>query len=150
MGKEWRYEDEWFEETNVAKKIKNFLHSTGHVIHKFNEDKKQRGPDIEAIKDKQKLIIEVKGYPSDKYVSGSNKGMKKPTNPNLQAKHWFGEALVALLIAKSRDPGCKIVVGLPSFKIYRDLVDKIEFVMRELDIGFILVDERENVEVKGL
>lgn len=150
MTAEWNYEDEWFEETNVSRKIRDFLVQQDYEITKFCEDKKERGYDIEAEKDGQKIIMEVKGYPSDKYVSGPYKGEKKPTNPNLQAKHWFGEALLALLIAKSRNPVCKTVIGLPDFRIYRDLLERVKFVMMKLNMGYILVDERGHVEVEGI
>ncbi len=43
MEIEWNYEDEWFEETNVSRKIKSALESTGYRITKFCEDKKERG-----------------------------------------------------------------------------------------------------------
>lgn len=102
------------------------------------------------MKEELEIIVEVKGYPSDKYVSGPKKGRKKPTNPNLQARHWFGEALLALLMAKSRNPSSKIIIGLPGFRIYRDLLGKVKFIMKELDIGYVLVDERGNVERIGL
>lgn len=46
MTEEWRYEDEWFEETNVNRKIKNALESAGYRITKFNEDKREKGHDI--------------------------------------------------------------------------------------------------------
>jgi len=145
MVTEWSYEDEWFEETNVAREIRDYLHSTGCEIVKFNEDKMQRGPDIEAIKDEQKLIIEVKGYPSDKYVRGPDKGKKKRTPTNLQAKHWFGEALLSLLIAKSNNPSCKIAIGLPKFRVYEELLEKVNFVIEKIEIGFLLVDKEKNV-----
>jgi len=145
---EWNYEMEWFEETNVSRKIKNALESVGYRITKFNEDKREKGHDIEAIKEGLEIIVEVKGYPSDKYVSGPNEGKKKPTNPNLQAKHWFGEALLALLMAKSENSDCKIVIGLPDFRKYRNLLDKIKFVMEKLEIGYILVDEKGTANMK--
>ena len=150
MTAEWNYEDEWFEETNVSRKIRDFLVQNGYEITKFCEDKREKGHDIEAIKDGRKIIMEVKGYPSDKYVIGPYKGEKKPTNPKLQAKHWFGEALLSLLMAKSENPDCKIVMGLPDFKKYRELLDKVEFVIKKLDMGYILVEEKGDVTVKML
>lgn len=150
MTAKWCYEDEWFEETNVARRIRDFLVQNCYEITKFCEDKREKGHDIEAEKDGLKVIVEVKGYPSDKYVRGPDLGEKKPTDPKLQAKHWFGEALLALLMAKSENPDCKIVIGLPSFKKYRDLLNKMKFVMKKLDMGYILVDERGNVNGKIL
>jgi len=78
---EWSYEEEWFEETNVAKKIREYLERNEWKIIKFSENKRQRGPDIIALKDNRKLIIEVKGFPSKKYVRGEKKGQLKPTPP---------------------------------------------------------------------
>lgn len=150
MTTEWNYEDEWFEETNVSRKIRDFLVQHGYEITKFCEDKREKGHDIEAEKDGLKVIMEVKGYPSDKYVIGPYKGEKKPTNPKLQAKHWFGEALLSLLKAKSKNPNCKIVIGLPKFKVYEGLLEDISFVMEKLEIGHILVDEEGKSKVKGL
>jgi hypothetical protein len=150
MTEEWCYEDEWFEETNVARKIQDFLVKSGYEITKFSENKKERGHDIEAEKDGQKVIMEVKGYPSDKYVRGPDKGKKKRTDPKLQANHWFGEAILSLLIAKSKNHECKIAIGLPRFKVYERLLEHISFVMEKLGIGYILVDEDENVKAEGL
>ena len=150
MTAEWNYEDEWFEETNVSRKIRDFLVQNGYEITKFCEDKREKGHDIEAIKDGRKIIMEVKGYPSDKYVIGRYKGEKKPTHPNSQAKHWFGEALLSLLKAKSKNPECKIIIGLPIFKVYEGLLEDINFVMGKMEIGHILVDEDGNIEAKEL
>ncbi len=43
----------------------------------------------------QQEIIEVKGYPTTVHTKGKDKGKPKPTNPKLQAKHWFSEALLS-------------------------------------------------------
>lgn len=110
----------------------DFLVQRGHEITKFCEDKKERGHDIESIKDGKKVIMEVKGYSSDKYVSGPKKGKKKRTDPKLQAKHWFGEALLSLLIAKSKNPSYKIAVGLTKFRVYEKLLEDISLVMGKL------------------
>ena len=37
----WSYEKEWFEETNVARKIRDYLRKMSYQIIKFNEDKRQ-------------------------------------------------------------------------------------------------------------
>ena len=150
MTAKWNYEDEWFEETNVARKIKKYLLSREYKITKFNESKWQKGHDIEAIKQSQKSVIEVKGYPSDKYVRGKKKGLIKPTDPKLQAKHGFSEALLSLLIAKSDDRRCKIAIGLPRFQVYEDLLAKLKPVIEKLKIGILLVKRNGNVDAMGL
>ena len=142
----WQYEDEWFEETNVSTKIRDYLVSTGYQIIKFNEDKTKKGYDIETKKDSTMMVVEVKGYPSEEYVSGDNKGQKKPTHPNLQAKHWFSEALLTLLLAKCNDWDTKISFGLPDFPKYRELIAKITPIMKNAEIDCIFVKENGDVE----
>ena len=147
LSSEWIYEKEWFEETNVARKIRDYLVSSGWRILKFNEDKRQRGPDIIAEKEEKKIIIEVKGYPSDKYVKGVKKGLKKPTPPNLQARHWFAEALLAAIRSKYREPRSIIAIGLPKIRIYEKLVEEIRAVLRDyITLQFILVSANGKVE----
>jgi Holliday junction resolvase len=143
----YSYEDKWFEETNVAKKIKKFLEKNGWKIKKFNKDKRQKGPDIIVEKNHKQLVIEVKGYPSRYYVHGKKKGKLKPTPPKLQATHWFAEAIFSVLLKKSEDPKIKIAVGLPDFEKYRELIEKIEFVRRKIGIEFYLVRENGQIEI---
>jgi len=149
MDSEWTYEKEWFEETNVSLKIKDYLKSSGYIVTKFNADKTEKGHDIEAIKDTKKIIIEVKGYPSDKYVSGPNKGKRKPTNPRLQAAHWFAEALFSLLQAKNEKPDIIIAFAFPKFERYINLLNSIKNIMRLLDLRCFFVDEKGNIEEKN-
>ena len=147
MLEEWSYENEWFEEGNVSRRIKELLENTGYMIVKFNLDKRARGHDIEAVKNDEKLIVEVKGFPSDKYVGGKKKGQPKPTHPNLQAKHWFSQALFALIVAKSQNPSVKIALGLPDSRKYGEFINKIEYVKEKLGLFSYLVDENGNVRI---
>jgi Holliday junction resolvase-like predicted endonuclease len=143
---DWSYENEWFEETNVARKIVAWLEKKGWTILRFNEDKRQRGPDIVAVKEGRKMIIEVKGYPSDKYVRGEKKGQKKPTPPNLQAKHWFAEAILTIIREKHREPSSTVAIGLPRKSVYLKLISEVKDVIcRCLDIVFILVSKNEEI-----
>ena len=146
MEEEWSYEKEWFEEGNVSRKIKEFLEDNGYTILKFNIDKRARGHDIEAIKNGEKLIVEVKGFPSDRYVKGKKKGQPKRTHPNLQAKHWFAEALLSLIIAKSENPKIKIAIGLPNFKKYRELIDKTGYFRKIFGLTCYWVNEDGTVK----
>ncbi|MBD3181424.1 hypothetical protein GF312_03975 [Candidatus Poribacteria bacterium] len=146
MNSEWTYESEWFEKTNVSLKIKDYLVNGGYTITKFNVAKTEKGHDIEAKKDGKKLIIEVKGFPSDKYVRGRNKGKKKPTNPRLQAKHWIAEALFSLIQAKNKKPDAIIAFAFPKFDRYTNLVNSIRDIMKILDLRCFFVSKNGNVE----
>ncbi len=146
----WSYENEWFEETNIARKIKEWLEKKGWNIKKFNERKEQRGPDIEAEKDEKKIIIEVKGYPSERYVRGKRKGQKKPTPPRLQAKHWFADALLTAIKRKCEKPDSIIAIGLPKKDYYEELTKEVKGLLCKcLDLTFILVDENGEISIEG-
>jgi len=147
--KEWNYEDEWFEETNVANKIRIYLVDQKYTIQHFNDDKKAKGHDLVAMQDGKKLIIEVKGFPSDKYVNGKKKGQKKPTHPNLQSKHWFSEALTALLTAKSQNWDVTIAMGLPYHKKYLEYIDKLHVINEKIGIIYFIVHEDGSVHKKS-
>jgi len=147
--KEWRYEDEWFEESNISGKIKGYLEKKGYRITKFNADKRAKGHDIEAEKDSLEFIFEIKGFPSDKYVRGPKKGQKKPTNPNLQAKHWFAESLLSLIIAKSENHKINIAMGLPFKEKYKELINKITYFRKQFDLTIYLVCENGNIKEIG-
>jgi len=141
------YENNWFEEGNVAKKVKEFLSKNGYNITKFNEDKRERGHDIEAVKDEKRFIIEVKGFPWDRYVRGPKKGMKKPTHPNLQAKHWFAEALLSLIMAKSKDPIVEVGMGLPYNKKNLEFISKVKILKEKINLKYFLVNENGDVKI---
>jgi hypothetical protein len=143
--KEWRYEDEWFEESRISGKIEDYLKKKGYEITKSNVNKKNKGHDIVAKKDNLEFIFEIKGFPSDKYVSGEKKGQKKPTPPNLQATHWFAEALLSLIIAKSKEHETNIAMGLPFKEKYKELINKITYFRKQFALTFYLVDENGKI-----
>jgi len=144
----WRYENEWFEETNVARKIVDWLRRDGWILLKFNEDKRQRGPDIIAIKEGRRMIVEVKGYPSDRYVRGEKKGQKKPTHPDPQARHWFAEALLSIIRRKHKEPNSIVAIGLPRKHIYEKLTEEVRDVLRKCsNLLFIFVYEDGKIRV---
>lgn len=94
-----------------------------------------------------KVIVEVKGYPSDKYVRGEKKEQKKPTNPNLQAKHWFSKVLLQVLLAKSENTNAVVCMGLPKFPLYEKLIAQLEHILRDLGVICYLVDENREIAV---
>lgn len=143
----WSYENEWFEETNISRKIRDYLFDTGYEIIRFNDDKKKKGPDIVVIKNGIKTIIEVKGFPSKFYVGTERKGKKKPTHPNLQAKHWFSEALLSLVLEKCKDwNNVRIAMGLPRFQKYDELCSRIAPLREAIGIKIYFVYESGKIE----
>ena len=105
-----------------------------------------KSPDGIAVKDEKHLIVEVKGFPSDKYVKEPNKGEKNRTHPNSQAIHWFAEALLQLVVAKSNQNQIDIAMGLPCFDKYNELISSIQNIAKIIDLEFLLVNEKGNVD----
>ncbi|MCX6821999.1 MAG: hypothetical protein NTW30_04445 [Candidatus Aenigmarchaeota archaeon] len=147
QSNKWSYENEWFEETNISRKIRDYLKETGHEIIRFNDDKRQKGHDIEVVKNGIKTIIEVKGYPSEFYVGTEKQGKRKPTYPNLQAKHWFSEALLSLLSAKCEAwDEVTIAMGLPRYPKYEELCSRIATLREKLGMKIYFVDCTGKIE----
>lgn len=93
------------------------------------------------------MVVEVKGYPSDKYVNGKNKGKKKRTYPKLQAKHWFSEAMFHVLNEKCKDwENVSIAIGLPRFPKYEEMISNIKDLNEKIGIIYYLVNSDGEIE----
>lgn len=99
---------------------------------------RERGTDIIAERDGQRLLLEVKGWPSTTYVRGERACQPKPTQPTLQAAHWFAEVLTSL-IRSGCQPGVRLAMGLPDMPRYRTLLAEAAWAFDRLDIAAYLV-----------
>ena len=93
----------------------------GYSVKAVDAALKERGPDIIATKSTETLLVEVKGWPALLIADGPRRGQAKKAPANLQAKHWFGDALLTLVIAKTNHPDYLLILGVPDFQRYRDL-----------------------------
>ena len=148
---EWNKEDDWFWEGNIQLLISKYLTNTGYKEVKIvDTSSKDKGPDITAEKDGTNWVIEVKGYPSNKYVQDTDrytKGESKKTNPSTQARHWFSEALTSILLTKSEDPAKEIGLGFPRKDVYINYLNRMSYIRGKLDIYALLVDESGKVQM---
>jgi hypothetical protein len=143
---QYDYSQEWFYEGNIQRKIANYLRDNeGYtIVNDPTLDIHHQGPDIEATRDSKTLLVEVKGYPSIRYVRdapGGKTGEIKPTKPRLQAYHWFGDALLKVLRMKCNMPGCEVALGFPEYQIYTKLLDELKQVTETFNIRAYLVNE---------
>jgi hypothetical protein len=146
--KKWKPEDDWFHESRIQKVLKRHLEGRGYTVEE-EANGKQKGPDL-LLKGKNGrfLHIEVKGFPSDKYMYGPNLGHPKKTKPSTQAGHWFSEALLCLIIAKNRHPDYAIAMALPKMPEpdrYENLWREVKWVADK--IGMICYWINQNNEV---
>ena len=139
---------DWFWEGNVQEAIKSYLTQQGWTIKEESDTaSQQRGVDLVAVLDDRVLAVEVKGYPSTTYARGPKAGQPKPTQPTLQARHWYAGALLSALMLRSKRPSVEIALGFPDFPRYRSLLEKTEWALRNLNIGIYLVQSDRSVEI---
>ena len=144
----WKKEDDWFWEGNVQEKLAKHLENQGYKVTVTDTLSKSRGVDISAQKNLDKMLIEVKGYPSNKYVDGSKQGQVKKTPPTLQAHHWFSDAFVSVIRRKNKFPKSSIAIGLPEFPRYLDLIEEAKWALEKLDIKVFIVPQTGEVYEK--
>lgn len=142
----WNVPDDWFWEGNVQRQIAVYLESEGWKIEGVADTaSKEAGPDIVATKGKHNLKVSVKGWPSDKYVSGPKKGQVKPTRPYNQARHWFAEAIFELLM-QAPTAGLRLALGFPDYDLYRKLWSRTRWALSQLRISCFFVGRDGSVE----
>lgn len=143
----WKKQDDWFWEGNVQAAVSRHLTQKGYSVREIDTASKEQGIDIIATKAAEKILIEVKGWPSNKYMDGPRAGQSKNTNSNTQARHWFSHALLKLMIEGSRHNRARIVLALPEFQTYRRLAEKTHRAFKKLGYEIWFVDQHGQVTV---
>ena len=148
--------NEWFYEGLISKSLVDYFIKNGYEIIKDNSDNiYAKGEDIIVSRNGFKEIIEVKGYPTTYYVKGPKKGQLKPTNPKLQAKHWFSEALLSSIFNYQKQIGnkkFKLALALRLIDKYKELISKVEnfFTDNNIDFKVYFIDENGFVIIDNL
>lgn len=97
-------EAEWFWEGNVQAAVVRHLASEGWTIRRVADTaSSEQGVDISAVRGAERVLVEVKGYPSIVYARGPKAGQSKPTHPALQARQYFSHALLSGLIMRTEN-----------------------------------------------
>jgi hypothetical protein len=77
---------DWYWEGNVVSALRRHLEADGWTTVRMADTRtKERGVDLEALRDGKTLLVEAKGYPSKGYSDPRRATETKPTNPTLQA-----------------------------------------------------------------
>ena len=142
---------EWHWEGNVQGAMVDHLIAQGwSIVSAADTATKEAGIDILAERDQSRLAVEVKGYPSDRYVSGKRRGEKKPTRPPVQARHWYAGALLTTMLTKGSHRDWTLALALPDFPTYRSLIARTASSLRALDVEVYLVSEDGRVAAAEL
>jgi len=147
---EWVTPQDWFWEGNVQARIVEHLErQRWNVVHVADTGRRERGPDIDARKLHRPLLVEVKGFPSDRYRDPRRASERKPTSPRLQARHWFAEAFLKVVTLADQADAWETAIGLPDLDPYEDLVRECERSLQALGIGVYFV-HRDGTVVERL
>jgi hypothetical protein len=133
---------DWFWEGHVQARLRDhFVVQGWRLLRESNCLLRERGIDLLLERHGAQLAIEVKGFPSSTYGRGPLKGQPKPTQPTLQAKHWFAEALLAAIRILSKHPEYAVAVGFPDMPRYRSLIESTGHALTRLGLGVFLVQD---------
>jgi Holliday junction resolvase-like predicted endonuclease len=145
-------DEHWTWEGNVQSCVVTYLAGTGwRILSVADTARREQGIDVVAERDGARLLVEVKGWPSTTYARGERAGQPKPTQPSMQAAHWFAEGLTTL-IRRGDAPGVRLALALPDKPRYRTLLSEAAWALERLDLTAYLVSadgtvqtwEREN------
>lgn len=133
--------DEWHWEGNVQIAVVRHLMRQGwEIMATADTATRQQGHDIVAERAGERLIVEVKGYPSSRHVGGPRHGQAKRTHPATQARHWFAGAVLTALLALDTSPSSRVVIALPDFDTYRSLAERTKSSLASAAIGIWFVE----------
>jgi hypothetical protein len=95
---------------------------------------RERGTDMIARRDEQRVYIEVKGWPSLVDADESRQAEVKPTNPTYQALPWFAGATHSCLRLREAHPDARVAMAFPARPRYRKLGAEIAGALRSLSV----------------
>ena len=113
---------DWHTEAKVQAMVVAYLVREGwQIVSVADTASRQPGIDIVAERENEELAIEVKGFPGRAFADPRRAGEQKRAQPSTQAKGWYGRAILAAMLTRSRRPHARSVIALPDFPRYRDL-----------------------------
>lgn len=115
-------DDTWHTEASVQAAVVTWLVNQGwQILSVANTATREHGIDIVASRGSETIGVEVKGFPSRTYADPARAGETKRTQPSTQAGHWFGQAVLAAMRLRGRQPEVASVIALPRFPRYEAL-----------------------------
>lgn len=142
--------DEWSWEGNVQAAAISWLSARGWRIRRVADTgSREHGTDVVAERAGRILHAEVKGWPSSRYVDPRRAAEPKRTNPSVQARVWFADALMHALRLRDAHAGDAVVIVLPDTSTYRGLASAIAASLDRAEVAVLFVDEVGVVTAAG-
>jgi hypothetical protein len=133
---------EWFWEGNVqAAVVRHLAGAEWRVLRVADTERGEHGVDIEADRQGERLLVEVKGYPGTLYARGDRQGMTKRTNAATQARAYFSHAVLAGLLMRSESTGARVVLTFPAMATFEHLAHRVAAPLTSAGIEVWLVHE---------
>lgn len=126
----------WYWEGNIQSVLVNCLVKAGYTIRSVADTAaRSQGKDIVAVdSDGRELWITVKGYPEK--------------SSHTQARHWFSDALMNLILYRDENSSVNLALALPSgFATYMNLATRIDWFRRALPLTIYWISE--NLQVRS-
>jgi hypothetical protein len=138
--------NDWFWEGNVQGTVARHLVGQGATLHSVADTAaRARGTDIVAVLEGRMLHIKVKGWPSTTYADPRRASETKRTQPSLQAKHWYADAVHSALRLRAKHPDDQVVIAFPDMARYRHLAAATATPLRAVGIDTWFVTESGEV-----
>lgn len=124
----------WSWEGNIQDVIVQYLRQKGHkIIRVSNTENREQGKDIVATTHTgQPLWVSVKGLPEK--------------SANIQARHWFSQALFDMILYRSENSNAKLGIGLPdNVPTYLNLVSRVAWFKQACGFTFFWASQNGKV-----
>lgn len=117
--------DDWRWEGRVQSAVVRWLAAGGwDIIRVADTASREQGVDIEARRGDERLLVEVKGYPSATYLHGASAGEKKRYGAATQARTYFGNALLSGMLMRHKHPTARVTLAFPDVPTFRRLAKR--------------------------
>jgi hypothetical protein len=137
---------DWHTEAKVQAMVVKYLVREGwQIVSEADTATRQRGIDIVAARANEELAIEVKGFPGRGFADPRRAGERKRARPSTQATGWYGRAVLAAMLTRSRRPHARSVIALPDFPRYRTLFKETAGSLQKCNIEVWWVGENSDV-----
>lgn len=134
--------EEWHSEAAIQGAVVLHLALAGWtVLSVANTATREHGVDIEASRGVNRVVVEVKGYPSRFYADPRRAGEPKPALPASQARVWFSQAVYAAMRLRTTQPTWASVIALPDFPTYRRLSEGVAWALGQCAVQVWWVSE---------
>jgi hypothetical protein len=142
--------EEWSWEGNVQAAAISRLSARGWRIRRVADTgSREHGTDVVAERAGRILHAEVKGWPSSQYVDPRRAAEPKRTNPGVQARVWFADALMHALRLRDAHTSDAVAIVLPDTGTYRGLASAIAASLDRAEVAVLFVDEAGDVTTAG-